>query len=264
MIKILGLPLKLLGLPFLASVHGADVDNLILYMHWVMGILFAGWLFYFFFVLIRFRKSKNPKASYTGVTSHASSWIEGAVIIAEAVLLIGSAIPLWARVADKFPAEKDATVIRVIAAQFSWNSRYPGADGVFGKQDLKFISGTNTFGVDPSDPAGKDDFSGTTGEMYVPVNKPVIAYVSSQDVIHSFKINPLRITQDAIPGLSIPIWFKPTHEGVYLINCAQLCGNSHYYMKGTFNVVSEQKYKEWFAATAAKNKAGGAATGGFE
>src|SRR5205085_12514572 len=102
-------------------------------------------------------------ASYTGVTSHASTWIEGAVGILEAVLLIGFAVPLWARVAGPLP--KNATVIRVTAEQFAWNARYPGPDGVFGKQDLRFVSSTNTFGLDPSDLAGKDDIVPSPGEM---------------------------------------------------------------------------------------------------
>lgn len=253
--------MKLLGLPYLASEHGGDVDKLILYMHWLMGALFIGWLGYFIYVLFRFRRGKSPKASYAGTTSHASSYVEGAVILAEAVLLLGFAVPLWAKVADKFPAEKDATLIRVTAEQFAWNSRYPGPDGIFGKQDPKFISGTNAFGLDPNDPRAKDDVVPGLNEMAVPVNKPVIAYVMSKDVVHSFKINPLRITQDAIPGLMIPIWFKPTHEGQYLINCAQLCGNSHYTMRGFFNVLSQEKYNEWMAA---KTKAGAGAATGFE
>ena len=89
-----------------------------------------------------------------------------------------------------------------------------------------------------------------SNEINVPVNKPVVAYVTSQDVIHSFKINPLRITQDAIPGLRIPVWFKPTREGQYLINCAQLCGNGHSAMRGYLNVLSQEKYDAWLAERA--------------
>jgi len=81
--------------------------------------------------------------------------------------------------------------------------------------------------------------------MVVPVNKPVVAYITSQDVVHSFKVNPFRVTQDAIPGLTIPVWFTPTHVGQYLINCAQLCGSGHYQMKGYLNVVSQDKFNQW-------------------
>ncbi len=240
--------IKLLGLPPLASEHGADVDKLILYVHWLMAVLFVGWLAYFFYVIFRFRRTNNPKADYSGVRSHASSYIEGAVAIVEGVLLLGFAIPLWAKAVDKFPPAKESTVIRVMAQQFLWNVRYPGPDGEFGKSDLKFVNSTNAWGVDPSDPKGKDDFSPAgSNEIFVPVNKPVIAYITSQDVVHSFKVNPLRVTQDAIPGLMIPIWFKPTREGQYLINCAQLCGNGHSAMRGYVNVISQEKYDQWVA-----------------
>jgi cytochrome c oxidase subunit II len=251
--------MKFLGLPELASVHGQQVDNLILYVHLLMGALFVGWLSYFLYTIFRFNKKSNPKADYAGVKSHASTYVEGAVAVVEAVLLIGFAVPLWAKVADDLP--KNATVIRLTAEQFAWNSRYPGPDGVFGKQDLKFVSGDNPLGIDASDPAGKDDMVGPLNEMAVPLGLPVVVHCMSKDVIHSFKINPLRVTQDAIPGLSIPIWFQPTKTGDYIINCAQLCGNSHAFMKGHFLVKTPAEYAQWVAE---KGKAGASATGGFE
>jgi cytochrome c oxidase subunit II len=252
--------MKFLGLPDLASEHGAQVDNLILYVHLLMGALFIGWLSYFLYTIFRFNRKMNPKADYKGVTSHSSTYIEGAVALVEAVLLIGFAVPLWAKVADDLP--KDATVIRVTAEQFAWNSRYPGPDGIFGKQDLKLVNAQNPMGLDLTDPAAKDDKVGPLNEMAVPVNKPVIVHCTSKDVIHSFKVNPLRVTQDAIPGLSIPIHFIPTKEGHYLINCAQLCGNSHAFMKGNFYVKSDADYAKWLAERAVSGAPG--ASGGFE
>jgi hypothetical protein len=41
---------KLLCLPVLASEHGRDVDLLIIYIHWLMIVLFVGWLAYFLYV----------------------------------------------------------------------------------------------------------------------------------------------------------------------------------------------------------------------
>jgi cytochrome c oxidase subunit II len=251
--------MKFLGLPELASVHGQQVDNLILYVHLLMGALFIGWLSYFLYTIFRFNKKSNPKADYVGVKSHASSYVEVAVAVVEAVLLIGFAVPLWAKVADDLP--KNATVIRMTAEQFAWNSRYPGPDGVFGKQDLKFVSGENPLGLDASDPAGKDDRVGPLNEMAVPLGLPVVVHCMSKDVIHSFKINPLRVTQDAIPGINIPIWFEPTKTGDFIINCAQLCGNSHAFMKGHFLVKTPAEYAQWVAE---KTKGGAEATGGFE
>jgi cytochrome c oxidase subunit 2 len=237
--------IKLLGLPMLASEHGKNVDHLLLYVHYLMGVLFVGWFAFFLFTLFRFRATRHPKAVHAGAQTHASTWIELAVVLIEAALLVGFSVPLWARFADQFPAEKDATVIRVVGQQFFWNAVYPGKDGQFGKQDFKFASSTNQFGWDYTDPLVRDNFVGDQNVIVVPEGKPVIAHISSKDVIHSFKVNAFRVIQDAIPGMSIPIWFKPTTNGVFLIMCAQLCGNSHYFMKGEFHVVSPEKYEEF-------------------
>lgn len=69
--------------------------------------------------------------------------------------------------------------------------------------------------------------------------------LTSKDVIHSFKVLPLRVCQDAIPGLNIPIHFKPTKTGRYLITCAQLCGDGHARMRGVIKVITEQEWNEW-------------------
>ena len=257
----------LLGLPVLASEHGRQVDDLIIYVHWLMIALFVGWLAYFIYALFRFHRSRHPKADYAGVKSHASSYIEGAVALVEAVLLFGLAIPLWARAVDKFPKESESTVVQVVAQQFNWNFRYPGKDGVFGKQDMHWVTSENVFGVDPNDPHGKDDVQ-TLNELHVPLvknpdgqNKPVIIYISSKDVVHSFKVIALRVTQDAIPGMRVPIWFRPTTEGHFQINCAQLCGNLHSGMsQGMLVVESQEAFDKWLAS---KSKSG-ASAGSYE
>ncbi|MBI3851015.1 MAG: hypothetical protein HY298_12170 [Verrucomicrobia bacterium] len=254
---------KLLCLPVSASEHGRDVDLLIIYIHWLMIVLFVGWLAYFFYALLRFRKTTHPKADYHGVRSHTSSYLEVAVAVVEAVLLLGFAIPFWSRMAaaSQFPKESESTVIHVVAQQFAWNIRYPGKDGIAGKQDFRLVSDKNPFGLDPNDPNSKDDFT-TLNEMHVPVNKPVIVKLTSKDVIHSFKIIAMRVTQDAIPGLPVPTHFKPTKVGVYQINCAQLCGNGHATMAmGRLTVESEEDYQKWLAA---KSKSAGGAAQSFE
>ena len=254
---------KLLGLPVLASQNGKSVDDLIIYIHWLMIALFIGWLGYFLYTLVRFRAGRNPKADYHGVRSHASNYIELIVAGVEALLLVGVAIPVWARASNvtKIPDAADATTIQLVAQQFNWNFRYPGKDGVFGKQDMRFVTSDNPFGVDPSDPNGKDDVP-TLNEIHVPVNKPVIVYVSSKDVIHSFKIIALRVTQDAIPGMRIPTWFKATQEGRYQINCAQLCGNGHSGMSaGVLVVESQDAFDKWMAD---KSKTAGEGATSFE
>ena len=252
---------KLLGLPELASVHGADVDKFIIYVHYLMIALFIGWSGYFIYALWRFRQSRNPKADYVGVTSHASSYVEVAVAAVEVVLLLGFAIPLWAKVVDRegYPSEKESVLIRITGQQFAWGARYSGPDGKFGKQDIHLVSASNPMGLlqlddkqKAQDPDGKDDVSLQAGsEIVVPLGKPIITSISSLDVIHSFKVPALRVTQDAIPGMRIPIHFTATRPGVYQINCAQLCGNSHSAMTaGMLVVESQAAFDKWLASKA--------------
>jgi cytochrome c oxidase subunit 2 len=248
---------KLLHLPVLASENGKPVDELIIYIHWLMIVLFIGWFAYFIYCLRRFHASRNPKADHVGARSHASSYVELAVAGIEVVILVGFAIPMWARANDvtKLPDRDQAIEIQVMAQQFGWNARYAGKDGKFGDQSMSLVKESNIFGVDPADEKGKDDVV-VYNDLHVPVNKPVIAYVGSKDVIHSFKVIAMRVTQDAIPGMRIPCWFKATKEGKYQINCAQLCGNGHTSMSGGYiTVESEEKYNAWLAS-----KTGGAAS----
>jgi cytochrome c oxidase subunit 2 len=152
---------------------------------------------------------------------------------------------------DKFPPASESTVIQVVAQQYAWNARYAGPDGQFGAQDMKFVTPDNIFGVNPADPDGKDDIQ-TLNDIHVVVNKPVIIYLSSKDVIHSLKIIAMRVCQDAIPGLRIPLWFTPNQIGRYQINCAQLCGPGHSAMTGGFlTVESQADFDKWLKSKSA-------------
>jgi len=203
----------------------------------------VGWSIFFFYTLWRFRAGKSPKADYYGVRTKASTHIEFMVVLIDVLLLIGFAVPLWSKRVLHFPLG-DAITVKVVGQQFAWNFHYPGPDGVFGKQDPGLISAGNSLGLDPNDPAGRDDIV-SLNEMHVPVNHNVILEITSKDVIHSVAIQAMRIGQDAIPGSEIPIWFKPVKIGTYEIVCAQLCGAGHYGMKGTLVVDSDSDYASW-------------------
>ena len=250
---------KLLFLPEVASSHGKGLDELLIYVHLLMASLFVGWLAFFVIAVFKHRRSVNPKADYVGARSHFSTYAEIGVAAIEGLLLLGFAVPLWAKSVDKFPEEKDATVIQIMGQQFAWNAHYAGPDGKWGKQDVKFASSTNPFGLDSGDAGAKDDITCLREKFLIPVGKEVICKISSMDVIHCFKLPRMRVTQDAIPGMSIPVHFKPTKVGDYTITCAQLCGNLHSTMRGEFKVVEQAEFDKWFAE---KAKAGGG--GGFE
>ena len=235
---------ELIGLPPNASEHGYQIDHIIEFSHWFMSTLFVGWSVFFIYVLLRFRKGRHPVADHEGVKSGISTHLEFAVVLIEAVLLVGFAIPLWAKRVNQFPDNKDAILVHAVGQQFSWNFHLPGPDGQFGKRDIALLSNSNALGLDPSDPAGKDDIV-VLGELHVPVDRPVIIELSSKDVIHNFCLPHMRIAQDAIPGQMIPMWFKPIKTGSYEVVCGQLCGLGHYGMKGMLVVDNPADYQAW-------------------
>ena len=116
-------------------------------------------------------------------------------------------------------------------------------------------SRSNPLGLDRSDPAAKDDVT-TLNQLYLPVNRPIIVRLRSKDVIHSFGVPEFRVKQDAVPGLTIPIWFVPNvttaemrtrtgnPEFQYEIACAQLCGLGHYRMRGFVTVQSAEEFQK--------------------
>jgi cytochrome c oxidase subunit 2 len=260
---------RILNLPPLASAHGGALDDLTLYVHILMAVLFVGWGVYFIIALLRFRAARNPQANPAGVKNHSSTYVEVGVIVAEAVLLLGFSVPLWAQRVNDFPNPAESTVVRVVGQQFAWNIHYPGADGKFGSTSAALVdSQSNPIGLDRKDPAAADDIV-TVNQLHLPVDKPAIVFVSSLDVIHSFGINEMRVKQDAIPGLSTPLWFVPTvttdamraalgnPEWTYEINCAQLCGLGHYRMRGFVTIDTAEQFQAWMDAETKKLQGAG-------
>jgi cytochrome c oxidase subunit 2 len=234
---------RLMGMPPNASEHGYTIDGMLEFCHWLVLLLAVGWSIFFVYTLWRFRAGKSPKADYYGVRTKASTHVEFMVVLIDLLLLVGFGVPYWSSRVNHFPLG-DAIVVKVVGQQFLWNFHYPGPDGVFGKQNPSLISTGNQLGLDPADPHSKDDIV-SLNEMHIPVNHDVILEITSKDVIHSVAIQAMRIGQDAIPGLDIPIWFKPVKIGTYEIVCAQLCGQGHFGMKGTLVVDSEADYQGW-------------------
>ena len=253
--------LRNFGLPSVsASTQGPQIDNIISIVHWLMLILFVGWGAYFIYTLIKFRASNNPKADYNGVKNHYSSYIEGLVAVVEVILLFGFAFPIWASRVNDVPVGTEVVQIRVVGQQFAWNFHYPGPDGVFGKTSVNLVDeAEKPIGLDRNDSFAKDDIF-TVNQLHIPVNTPINVSLSTKDVIHNFKLPELRVSQDAIPGMEIPVWFEATmtsedflkttigtkREGKgFEIACAQLCGLGHYRMVGYMTVHNDEGYSAW-------------------
>jgi len=224
-------------LPPAASAHAADIDLVLTLVHVLMGVLFVGWAIYFGWVLVRFRARRQPQANHGGAGGRAALATEIGVVVAEVVLLVGFALPIWfSRTSvQSATAAGDATVVRVVAEQFAWNIHYPGNDGEFGATSPALVSGTNPLGLDRASTHGQDDVV-VVNQLHVPVGRPVVIQLSSKDVIHSFGVPAMRVKQDAIPGVLAPVWFTPTVTGRYEIACSQLCGLAHFRMRGIVTV----------------------------
>ncbi len=234
-------------MPVDASAHGPALDNLNAMIHWVMLILFVFWGAYFLFVLWRFNAKRNPRASYAGMKSHWSSYSEAGVAIVEAVLLVAFSIPLWSNWATPPDASKNPLEIHIAAEQFAWNVHYAGKDGIFGRRNVKYVSPENPLGLDPTDPNVKDDVV-TLNQLHVELNRPVLIKITSKDVIHSFFLPVMRVKQDAIPGMEVPIHFTPVMANngeEWDIACAQLCGLGHYRMRGYLHVDTKAEFDAW-------------------
>ncbi len=84
-----------------------------------------------------------------------------------------------------------------------------------------------------------------SGEMHVPVNRPVALKIAAGDVIHAFWLPQFRIKQDAIPGRETQLVFTPNKVGQYPVVCAELCGAYHGGMKTQLYVQTEEEYEQW-------------------
>ena len=230
------------------SVHGHHVDRLISILHWFMGVLFVGWGIFFAYCLVRFRQREGHEAGYEQTAAKPAKYSEVAVVLFEAFVLIGMSMPVWASVKNDFPPESEALRIHVVAEQFAWNIHYAGADGIFGATSPEFVSPFNLIGLDEDDEDGYDDVV-TNNIMHIPNDRPIIVDLTSKDVIHSFSIPVMRVKQDVIPGMKIPIWFEVAEgkTGHFEVGCAQLCGNNHYTMKADLYVDSAEDFASWLA-----------------
>jgi cytochrome c oxidase subunit II len=181
-------------------------------------------------------------------------WPGGAgPLVAFALVVVGLEIlgltfvgsKVWASV-YMTPADPGSMQIDVAAEQFAFNFRYPGPDGKFGAVHPERIrdGNGNFFGLDPeNDEAARDDV--IVGTLTVPVNKPVSLTLHSKDMIHSFYVPELRIQQDIVPGLNVPLHFTATKVGSYEIVCTQLCGLGHYSMRSFLQVLPQDQFDQW-------------------
>jgi cytochrome c oxidase subunit 2 len=221
---------------------GAAVDHQYQLTLYVTGVVFVLSQLGLAYAIFRFRDHGQKVRFTRGNNTMEVLWTSATIILFIGLGLLGR--KAWADV--RFTeAPPDAIQVEVTTNQFVFNFRYPGADGKFGRLDPKLISAStgNALGLDPSDPAGADDIVVPT--LTVPVNREVDLQIKSQDVIHNFFVRELRLQQDAVPGMVIPLHFTANAIGQYEIVCTQLCGLGHYRMRSFMNVVSDSDYQKF-------------------
>lgn len=219
---------------------GHKVDELLTFIFNLTGITFIVVQAVYVYFLVKYRRRPGVRAVY----SHGDNRLEAVWTLIPAAVFLGLAAysnHLWKML--RSPAPDDALRIDIVAHQYGWFIRNPGADGKLGAFDQKLLSKENTFGTVEGDADGRDDYS--SGELTIPVGKAVNVILRSQDVIHAFYVPEFRMYQDTVPGRKIDwVWFRTDRMGQYELACSQLCGSGHYNMKARINVVSQADYEK--------------------
>jgi cytochrome c oxidase subunit 2 len=231
--------------------YGHAIDRQFVITLVATGIIFVAAQAALAYAVWRYRdRGDRRKASY----SHGNNLLEATWTTLAAILFIGLNLMgyhIWAAV-HFTGAAPGAMKIEVWGEQFAWYFRYPGPDGQFGPVHVEKVDDAtgNFLGLDREhDPASKDDI--VTATLAVPVNQPVELILRSKDVTHSFFVRELRLKQDLVPGMEIPIHFTATRVGRYEIACAELCGLGHYKMRAFFDVMSAEDFQKWLQNMAA-------------
>lgn len=207
------------------SSDGPAIDHLFMLILWLSAIVFVlteGLLFWFMW---RYDGHTNPDPVKFVHGSHVMevAW----TIVPAIILLFLSFYQMNAWAAAKMDKPTIPPTVEVTGRQFEWRLRYPGADGKLGTADD--IHAVN--------------------DLHIPVNEEILIDLKTSDVIHSFFLPNLRIKQDAVPGMKIPVWFLAKQTGHYDLLCTELCGWGHYKMKGRLTVESRADFDRWLAAT---------------
>jgi len=209
-------------LPLQGSTFAPQIDGLFLAILIITGLAFviveAGLIWF----VIKYRGRPGRKAHYTH--GNAKAEVVWTAIPAVTVVALGLVSNhYWKEIKGRDSIPPDAYPIAIHAKQFEWQVTYPGADGKLGTAD---------------------DFT-VRNQLHVPVGRPIVVILTSEDVIHSFWVPVLRVKQDAVPGLTIRAWFQATVQGEYELGCAELCGLGHYRMRARVFVHSAAEYDAW-------------------
>ena len=211
---------------------GERIDGLFYLILGIVAVVFVGTQVALGYTLwMGAVKPDDEKAHF----SHGSHSLELIWTIVPAFVLVFIALyqmDVWAefRVKSYFPdaVVDDSSAMEVTARQFEWRIRYPEP----GKELQNQPQPGDLYAVN---------------EIHVPTGKPVKFNLRTDDVQHAFFAPELRVKQDAVAGLIIPVWFMIEKAGEYDLVCAELCGWGHYKMRATIVAEPESKVDAYIA-----------------
>ena len=217
------------------------IDDTIIITFWITGVAFVAIVAFMAYCIVRFRHIEGRRAAYQPENKKLEWWLSiGTAIGVGAMLAPG--LFVWNQFVS-VPA--GATDIEVMGQQWSWSYRLPGKDGRLGTTDARNVSAENPLGLNPNDPNGQDDVVIASGDLHLPIGKPVKVLLRSIDVLHDFYVPEFRAKMDMVPGSVTYFWFTPTRTGTFEVLCAELCGVAHAQMRSTVIVEEESQYHAW-------------------
>lgn len=241
-----------------ASDHGKKIDSMLYITLAITGVVFVITQVLLFWFSFKYQYSEKRKAFYYPHNNKLELiWTVVPAIFL--TVLVGFGLFYWFKITGEAPP--NALKVEITGRQFAWIGRYAGKDQTFGKKYFKNISdpANNQLGLLWDDPASRDDIVVSGNEIHVVVNKPVKLIIGSRDVVHDVGLVHFRMKMDAVPGTPTTMWFTPTYTTAemkektgnpdfeYEISCDQMCGESHYSMKGIIKVVTQQEFDLWMA-----------------
>lgn len=253
-----------------ASEQGEKVDSMLWVTLIITGVVFVITQILLFWFAYKYQETGKRKVQFLAHNNKLELlWTVVPAIFLTVLVVIG--LRNWFYFTGDAP--KDAMQIEVTGKQFNWIFRYPGKDNIFGNKYYKMIDdgGGNLLGQIfkdsvneekrlnvKADAANYDDIVVQT-TMYCVKDRPVKLIINSRDVIHDVGLSQFRLKMDAVPGTPTTLWFTPKYttkemkeitgnpDFVYELSCDQMCGNSHYSMRGVIEVVTEAEFDAWSA-----------------
>ena len=270
---LLGMGLVLAGLwvgqnvqllPLDASSNAPVYDSLFQVLFSIGTILFLGIVGLVVFSLVRFRRRPGDLADGAAIEGNLPLEIVWTAIPAIVVLFVGIySYDIYERMGGMVALNDHSAMHHPAAVQQASNGSAGMADASPGGSGEPRVwagigSSDSSEGSLPVEVTAMQfafifhypDGDITSGELHVPVNRPVELRMKANDVIHAFWVPQFRLKQDVIPGQPTVLSFTATRAGSYPIVCAELCGPYHGGMRSTVVVHEEEAFNQWFETNA--------------